>query len=87
MAVMTRTFHIATCDVCRLQFDEHGDYWAWDDTPALALDHVSDSDWLRLADDRIVCPRSDTDHYLARGGESPALLRPSCDAMTAAFAP
>lgn len=86
MAVTTQTFHIATCDVCGLKFDEPGDCWAWDTTPALALDQVDGvPEWVRLDDDRIVCPRSDTGHYLARGGESPALLRPTGDAMTVDF--
>jgi hypothetical protein len=82
MAVHTRTFHIAACDVCGAKFGEDGDYPVWDDTPELALDQVAeDADWTRDGQ-RVVCPRSDTDHYLARGAESPALLRPGADAMT-----
>jgi hypothetical protein len=87
MAVVTETVHIAACDVCGLKFDEPGDYWHWDNTPELALaqiDYVADTtDWTRDGQ-RVICPRSDTAHYLARGGESPALLRPGADAMTAA---
>ncbi len=87
MAVKTQLFHIAVCDThgCGAVFDAAGDYAGWDDTPDLALDQVRaapDSHWLVLADSRVVCPASDTAHYLARGGESPALLAPSRDAMT-----
>jgi hypothetical protein len=83
MAVTTRTFHIATCDVCAQQFNEADEYWAWDDTPELALDQVTENpDWMRLDDDRIVCPRNDTTHHQLRGGESPQLARTPADVMT-----
>lgn len=84
--VVTRTFHIAACDICGLHFDEPGEFWAWDDTETLALQHVDDNtDWVRDSQ-RVICPRSDTAHYLARGSESPTLLRPGADAMTAGAA-
>jgi hypothetical protein len=88
MAVRTQTFHIAVCNVCGAEFDEAGDCLHWDDTPELALSQVldvPDSHWTVLAGDTVVCPISDTAHYLARGGESPDLLRPTADAMSAAF--
>lgn len=86
MAVVTRTFHIAACDICGLKLGEDGDYPAWDDTPTLALAQVDeDEDWTRNGQ-QVICPRSDTDHYLARGAESPTLLRPGADAMTVKFA-
>ncbi|MEU4502608.1 hypothetical protein [Streptomyces sp. NPDC024089] len=86
MAIETRTFHIARCDTCGQAFDEATEAWCWDDTPALALAQVDENpDWTRHQDGRVVCPRSDTAHYLARGGESPALLRPGPDAMRVEF--
>lgn len=87
MAIETRTFHIARCDTCDGAFDEATEVWCWDDTPALALAQVDENpDWTRFPDGRVVCPRSDTVHDLARGGESPVLLRPGPDAMCAEFA-
>jgi len=79
VTVKTCTFHIAVCNVatCSAEFDETSDYRGWADTPELALNLVRetpDSHWVVLADDTVVCPISDTVHYLARGGESPALL-------------
>jgi hypothetical protein len=88
MAIKTQTFHIAVCDACGAEFDETGDFRGWDDTPELALAQVQDmpdSHWTVLADNRVVCPISDTSHYLARGGESPALLEAGPDAMVARF--
>lgn len=92
MAIKTRTFHIAICDVagCGAAYDETGDYRGWDDTPELALAQVTYDDttgWVLVGDneDVVVCPRSDTAHYLVRGGESPVLLEPSRDAMTVSY--
>lgn len=90
MAVTTKTFHIATCDVCGAEFDETGDYRGWDDTPELALQQVlydPDRHWVLVGDnqDTVVCPISDTAHYLTRGAESPALLECGPDAMVARF--
>ncbi|MFJ4974152.1 hypothetical protein ACIP6X_02175 [Streptomyces coeruleorubidus] len=85
MAIKTQTWHIAICDVtgCGAEFDETGDYRHWDTSPDAALDQIrgveDDTDW-RIVDEAVVCPISDTAHYLARGGESPTLLRPSRDA-------
>lgn len=85
MAVETRTFHIARCDVCGAAFNTAtGDYWHWDDTPELALAQVEQdpgTGWVVTGARQVVCPVSDTVHYLARGGESPEPLRPSADAM------
>lgn len=90
MAVKTRTFHIAVCDVtdCGREFDDTGDYRYWDDTPELALAWITSDEthWVVLPDQTVVCPTSDTAHYLARGGESPALLEPGPDAMTVDYA-
>lgn len=84
MAIKTQTFHIAICDVCGAEFDETGDYRHWDTSPEAALNQIryveDDTDWLIVGEATVVCPASDTPHYLARGGESPALLRPSRDA-------
>lgn len=86
MAVLTRTFHIAVCDVCGAVFDEAGsERWHWDDTPELALAQVEydpDLHWTLTANKQVVCPASNSAHYLMRGGESPVLLQPSRDAMT-----
>lgn len=89
MAVKTQTFHIATCDVCRAEFDATGDYRGWDDTPELALAQIGndpDTHWVVTDDQKVVCPVSDPAHNEARGGESPALLQPSRDAMRAQHA-
>ncbi|MCX5158136.1 hypothetical protein OOK39_02320 [Streptomyces sp. NBC_00264] len=87
MATRQITCHIASCDVCDQAFDEANEVWCWDDTPALALAQVDENpDWTRFPDGRVVCPRSDTAHDLARGGESPALLRPGPDSMRVEFA-
>jgi hypothetical protein len=86
MAIKTQTFHIAICDVtgCRAEFDETGDYRHWDTSPEAALDQIryveGDTDWRIVGEATVVCPASDTAHYLARGGESPTLLRTSRDA-------
>lgn len=83
MAIRQLVSHIAVCNVCGTEFDEAGDYAGWDDTPELAVAQVRDtpdSHWTVLPDDTVVCPANDTPHYLARGEESPILLRPSRDA-------
>ncbi|MFL4904881.1 hypothetical protein ACJ6WF_17240 [Streptomyces sp. MMS24-I2-30] len=88
MAVKAQTFHIAVCDVCGIKFDEASEYWAWDDTPELALAQISNdpgTHWVVTPDKQVVCPLSDTAHYLARDGESPALLEAGPDAMTVCF--
>lgn len=87
MAIETLTSYIAVCDVCGKKFDEDGDVWCWDDTPDLALAQVTENpDWTSFPDGRVVCPRPDQAHDTARGGESPALLRPTRDAMSVSYA-
>lgn len=86
MAIKTQLIHVAVCDVCGVVFDENSDRWFWDETPELALEqvlHDPDLHWLLVGERQnvVVCPVSDTAHYLARGGESPALLKPGRDAM------
>ena len=89
MAIKTQTLHIAACDVCGTEFDATGDYRGWDDTPELALAQIRyaepDTNWVITDDKRVICPVSDTAHYLARGGESPALLEAGPDAMTVRY--
>ena len=89
MATERLVSYITVCDVCGLKFDEPNEIWLWDDTPELALDQIEcampDTDWRIVATDTVVCPNTDTAHYLARAGESPALLKPSRDAMAVRY--
>lgn len=89
MATERLVSYIAVCDVCGLKFDEPNEIWLWDDTPELAIDQIRcampDTDWRIVGDDTVVCAASDTAHYLARGSESPALLKPGSDAMTVRY--
>lgn len=48
-------------------------------------DVAGDEVWARLDDGRFVCGSGDATHDAARGGASPAALKPTSDAMTATF--
>jgi hypothetical protein len=86
VAVLTQTLHIARCDLCLLAFDEPGDVWCWDETPELALAQVAENpDWTVLPDGTVVCPRSDVEHDVVRGAESPTTLHPTSDAMRVTY--
>jgi hypothetical protein len=89
MTVKTQTLHIAACNVCGTHFDSTGDYEYWDSSPEAALEQIvcamPDTHWRIVGDGIVVCPASDTAHYLARGHESPAVLEAGPDAMVIRF--
>ena len=71
---------LAVCDIC----PETLEYVSCSVDGAIE-DVEGDAEWVRLDDGRFVCGASDTAHDTARGGESPAALKPSHDAMTVRY--
>ncbi|MEU5900651.1 hypothetical protein [Streptomyces venezuelae] len=81
MATRQIVCHIAVCDVCG---QRPPDDYHWDD-PQVAVDMAAEeADWTRIGD-TLVCGTTDPLHDRARGGESPALLRPTRAAMTITY--
>ncbi|WP_394436183.1 hypothetical protein [Streptomyces sp. SGAir0957] len=75
MPIVSTLSWLPTCDVCGMDTD----YAVY--SRDAAVKYIEDCDWTLAPDGRVICDASDTAHYLARGWESPALLRPTGDAM------